>query len=93
MLKVITWGVVIVIAVGGIWYFVNQSAPSVAVPENTGTPTSAVPQNSQASTGVTNTSDAQLQADLNASDSQIQSAGSAGASAGTFSDTPVTQTE
>lgn len=86
MSKAVTWGAVVIIIAGGIWYFATR--PSSGAAPDTGTPSTA----SQTNTS-TDTSDAQLQVDLNASDAQIQSATEAGVNANTFNDTPVTQTE
>ena len=98
------WGVIlilIVLAAGGLWYAMQSaspaSAPQTPVASDTGTPapsTSNVGSAAQQPTAQAGgTSNAALSADLNAVDTSIQDANSAGASAGSFNDTPVQQTE
>ena len=88
MSKIVTWAVVIIVVVGGIWYFVARTSPTAA-PSDSTSPAASTGQNTTNS----GTSDADLQQDLVSTDAQIQAASSAGASAQSFSDTQVTQTE
>jgi len=89
MSKWIIWTVVIIVVIAGVWYVMTRPASPAQAPADTST---AATSNSEG-TASSDTSDAQLQADLNASDSQMQSASDASASANSFNDTPVTQTE
>jgi len=99
------WAVIvliIVLAVGGLWYASQSSsspgASPVAAAPSTANPSPnpvAAPQQ-PATTGAVNaadTSNASLNAGLQQIDTQMQSANSAGASASSFNDTPVQQTE
>ncbi len=86
MSKLITWFVVAVVIIGGIWYFWNRSQ---------GTPSSAASASSQTqgASQSGDTSDAALQQDSASIDTQLQSASADTDTAGSFNDAPVQQTE
>jgi hypothetical protein len=91
MLKYVTWAIVIIVVIAGLWYFFAGSSNSGSAPA-TGAP-SGQETGAQGSASANDTSDAQLQQDLNAANGQVDAAGSANASASSFSDSPVPQTE
>jgi len=89
MSKTVTWIIVVLIIIGGGWYFWSrQSAPATAPAAESGTATQNTDTAGQQGTG---TSDQNISQDMNSVDTQVQAAGDAGASAQSFSDTPVTQ--
>ena len=91
MSKVITWVVIAVVVVGGLWYFLknpSSSAPAATTQTQTQTPA----QNTVAQQAPVDTSDAALTQDAASLDAQLQAASDASASAGQ-ADTPVVQTE
>ena len=95
-MKVLTWIVVIVVVLGGLWYVFGRSSNSM--PSTEGTPTAQAPEaNGTTAMGSasasSDTSDAALNQDSAAFDTQLQAANTDASSASSFSDTPVQQTE
>jgi len=84
--------VLIVLLAAGAWWYVSNSAPPAQEPAAIAEPTPPAPAPDTAGISA-DTSDAALDADLKTIDAHTDAAATAGASANTFTDTPVQQTE
>jgi len=98
MSKLLWFIIVIVVAVGG-WYYWDQSQmPASLEPTQSSESSQSAQKTLQMQTGesaslTSGSSDAELNADLNALDAQLQGASADTSSAGSFNDTPVPQAE
>lgn len=95
-MKALTWLVILVIVVFGVWYLWGRGSSRPATvpttaPQATNTQQAPAPT-PPASVLSSGQSDAELNADLSQIDTQLQEANSASAAA-SQTDTPVTQTE
>ena len=96
-MKMILWIIGILIIVAGAWYVWNQSqtgaAPSGSSYSQETSPSSQSSSGEDQGTAISGPSDADLQADLDSIDTQMSAASESSASASSFNDTPVAQTE
>ena len=85
--------VLIVLLAAGAWWYVSNSTPPVQEPVAAAEPTPPAPPPPDTAGISADTSDAALDADLKTIDAHTDAAATAGASANSFTDTPVQQTE
>lgn len=86
--KVISGILVVLVVIGGAWYFLTSSPAPAPAQVPTQADTAA-----QNPAPVIDTSDAALDSDMTQIDAQAKDAGDASAAANTFNDTPVQQAE
>ena len=88
---VATLALIVLLAVGAWWYVSNTSVPAQEAPMVAETP-EPTPEPDKAGIS-SDTSDAGLDQDMKTVDAHIDAAAEAGASANTFTDTPIEQSE